>query len=311
MGVRARRFDAVPPAGPTQTTRITWGVDSTFTATAGGLANNELTFNQGLLDARADNDATITTANGPVSAWASGQGITGSVTQGSAALQPAHVAASNWVQLTAASQSDLATGDFLSLPDPVRDRYRTTTNALGIVYLLVQVGTLPTWQSTLVRIGANSSTYPNFFQRSYRLYTGTTGTIAISRGGNGSGDERTAPIGGVITPNQWVAIGWVLNDSRLAGTVNGAPDQLSRLFVKTLPGGNAPSMQAAATAAMSVVADATYIADLGRSRWNNFTSADHYFNGLRVHSLGFDAQPPITDAAIENNLDRLLARVAP
>ncbi len=304
IGVRARRQGGPAPSG--QSTAMAWQGETTLGASASGLANNDVAYNAGLLDFRADIDALVTAANGPVSQLASGQGLAGTLTQSTAANQPAHAAANDWVAFTAASSTD-ANGDFLANAS-IRDRYRATGNALGVFYMLFRVAAIPTWNSVILRVGAASGTYTNFLLRSYVLRMMTTGELWLGRGGNTTGENRVATMGGPFLADEWIAAAFVLNDSRASGVTNGASDQVSRLLAKTKPGGSHPALTSAATVAQNVAVDASTLCEVGRARYNAST-ADSYCNGLRLHSLGFDAEPPVTDAAIELVLNRLLARV--
>lgn len=305
IGVRARRI-AAPPTGPAQTTRIAWDGDSALTVAAGGLANNELAYNVGLIDWRGDNDALTTTAGGAVSAATSGQGIVGTaLANGTAANQGTHDAAGNFILLSGAAANDAA-GDFYAVP-LVRDRYIANGQALGIVYLLLtQAAPFTAWDTTLMRIGENSGTFTRDSARAYILRRlANSSALRIIREGAASASYLQADIGGAMTTDTPVAIAWVLNDSRAAGVVNGTPDNVSRLFVKPRGGGLLTAQTANTT---TVPNSASTLADIGRTRHNGFVVSGQA-NGLRIHAVGFDANPPITDTAIENNLDRLLTRV--
>jgi hypothetical protein len=304
IGLRARRPDGAAPSG--QATTVGWRGESGLRASASGLANNDLSYTAGMFDFRADSDGLVTTANGPVSQLASGQGFGSTFVQATAANQPAHAAANDWVAFTAASSTD-ANGDFLA-NTTIRDRYRTTANALGVFYMLFRVAAIPSWNTMLLRVGAASSTYTNFLLRAYALRMMTTGELWLGRGGNITGENRVATMGGPFLADEWIAAAFVLNDSRSAGVTNGTADQVTRLFAKTKPGGSHPALTTAATVAQNVPVDATTLCEVGRARFNAST-ADSYANGLRLHSLGFDAEPPVTDAAIDLVLNRLLARV--
>ncbi len=304
IGVRARRQGGGGPAG--QATAAAWVGESRMRAAGNGLANNDLSYTSGLFDFRADNDALVTTANGAVSALGSAQGLPAAFVQATAANQPAHSGASDWVSFTATSSTD-PNGDFLS-STAIRDRYRGASNALGVAYLLFRFAALPAWNSVIFRIGAASGTYTNFLLRSYALRMMTTGELWFGRGGNVTSENRVTTLSGPFLADEWIAAAFVLNDSRGAGVPNGASDLVTRLFAKTKPNGSHPIMTSAATVAQTVTADATAVCEVGRARFNAST-ADSHANGLRLHSLGFEAQPPITDGAIGGVLDRLLARV--
>lgn len=304
IGVRARRPDGASPSG--QSTTMAWRGETTLRATASGLANNDISYTAGLFDFRADSDGLVTAANGPVSQLASAQGFAASFAQASAANQPAHAAANDWVAFTAASSND-ANGDFLA-STAIRDRYRSTANALGVFYVLFRVAAVPTWNSVILRVGAASATYTSLLLRSYALRMMTTGELWIGRGGNITAENRVATMATPFLADEWIAAAFVLNDSRAAGITGGASDLVTRLFAKTKPGGSHPALTTAATVAQTVTADATTLCEVGRARYNAST-ADSYCNGLRLHSLGFDAEPPVTNGAIELVLNRLLARV--
>lgn len=285
---------------------MAWRGETSLRASASGLANNDLSYTAGMFDFRADSDGLVTAANGPVSQLASAQGFAGTFAQATAANQPAHASANDWVAFTAASSTD-ANGDFLANVS-IRDRYRASANALGVFYMLFRVAAVPTWNTVILRVGAASGTYTNFLLRAYALRMMTTGELWLGRGGNVTGENRVATMGGPFLADEWIAAAFVLNDSRAAGVTNGPSDQVSRLFAKTKPGGSHPSLTVAATVAQNVPVDASTLCEVGRARYNA-SAADSYANGLRLHSLGFDAEPPVTDAAIELVLNRLLARV--
>lgn len=269
-------------------------------------SGNEITYNAGLFDFRADNDGLVSATDGAVSALASGQGFAGSFTQASALNRPQHSPTDDWVSFAAASTSDAA-GDFLTNVN-IRDRYRDTSNALGVFYLLFRYSTLPTWNNMILRVGAQSEVFTNFLLRGYGLRMMSTGLLWLGRGGNNTNENRVATMNGAFTANEWIAAALVLNDSRNAGTTTGAADQVTRLFAKTKAGGSHPQLSAAVTAPQFVPADPTVLCEIGRSRFNG-ASVDSCCNGFRLHSLGFDAAPPISNQAIETTLDTLLARV--
>jgi hypothetical protein len=268
--------------------------------------DNEIAYGAGLFDFRADNDALVSTADGAVSALASAQGFPGTFTQVSVTNRPVHAAASDWVSFAAASSGDTA-GDFL-VNENIRDRYRGTSNALGVFYLLFRYNTLPTWNNMILRVGAQSDAFTNFLLRGYGLRMMSTGLLWLGRGGNNTNENRVATMSGAFTANEWIAAALVLNDSRAAGTTTGSSDLVTRLFAKTKPAGSHPVLTSAATVAQFVPADPTLLCEVGRSRFNG-ASVDSHCNNLRLHSLGFDAAPPISNEAIEAVLDTLLARV--
>jgi len=268
--------------------------------------NHELSYNAGLFDFRADNDGLVSTANGPVAALASGQGFAGSFMQPAAANQPQHSAVNDWLSFAAASTSDTA-GDFLTNVN-IRDRYRSTSNALGVFYLLFRYTAIPTWNNMILRVGAQSEAFTNFLLRGYGLRMMSTGLLWLGRGGNNTNENRVATMSGAFAANEWIAAALVLNDSRAAGTTRGPSEQVTRLFAKTKATGSHPLFSAAATAAQFVPADPTVLCEVGRSRFNS-ASIDSHCNNFRLHSLGFDAEPPISNQAIETVLDTLLARV--
>jgi hypothetical protein len=302
MGVRARRLSVAPPTGPSQTTRIAWDIDSALTASAGGLGNNELTYTSGLIDFRADNDLLVTTANGPVSALASGQGLPGTATQPTAANQPTHSSADDTIAFASAAANDEAAGDWLSLP-AIASRYQSGSNVAGIFYLLIRVPTLPMGRTaTLIRVGANSGVYTREYGRSHALILGSSGGLNIIREGDTSATYQQVNFGagGLMSANVWTAVAWTLN--RAGGSA-------SLLHAKAKSGNLAAMQTASTTAATTVAGDASTIANVNRNRWGANANANNIGNGWQLHSLGFDTSPPTTDAAIENNLDRLLARV--
>ncbi|WP_291295703.1 hypothetical protein [Elioraea sp.] len=309
MGVRARRFTVVPPQGPAQATSLAWTVDSTLTASAAGLGNNEISYRDGLYDFRADNDLLVTTANGAVSTLASGQGFTGTLTQATAANQPAHSSATRTMSFASVSETDLAAGDWLSLPQLASYVGTSGSNRLGVAYILFR-RTGASHATTLLRVGANNSTYARETARAYRIRIGGTSNVTLSREGDTSGTYlEAATANNLRTDGTWYALAAVLNDDR---DENGAPDQVSRLFIKAWPGTdvNYQTMFIAQTAATTSVTNQAQVAEVNRSRWNNNGSVAGIGTNLQVHSFGFDRLPPITNAGIENNLDKLLARVS-
>lgn len=277
----------------------------------GGLANNEVAYNAGVIDWRGDNPLLTTTAGGPVSVATSGQGFTGNAfSNGNPANQAVHSLADKAILFSAASANDPA-GDFYAVAQ-MRERYIASGSALGVVYLLMRsVGDRPAWDTTLMRVGRNNGSFSRQWAHGYGLqWLGpNSGTLRIYREGASSGTYLQADLSGFLADED-IAIAWVINDSRTAGSVGGASDNISRLFAKTKPGASRTNMGSTQTANTTVpVGDGTVIADLGRSRWTNYNNTAGGANNIRLHAFGFDANPPITDAAIENNLDKLLARV--
>jgi hypothetical protein len=269
-------------------------------------AHHNIAYTAGLFDFRADNDALVSTADGAVSAIVSGQGFAGSFTQTAAASMPLHSAANDWLSFSAASTSDTG-GDFLANAN-IRDRYRTGSNALGVFYLLFRYNSLPSWNNMILRVGAQNEAFTNFLLRGYGLRMMNTGLLWLGRGGNNTNENRVATLSGAFAANEWIAAAFVLNDSRNAGTTNGASDQVTRLFAKTKVNGSHPVLSVAATAAQFVPADPSVLCEVGRSRFSG-ASIDSHCNDFRLHSLGFEAQPPVSNQAIETVLDTLLARV--
>lgn len=307
IGVRAKRFSV--PTGPGQFTSLAFRGEGTLAASASGLGNNELALNAGLVDWRGDNPLLTTTAGSAVSVATSGQGLTGNaLSNGSAANQATHSLALGALTLRATSSSD-ASGDFYAVP-LVRDRYLANPAALGVVYMLVRsAGSLPGWDMTLMRVGANTTTFTRQWGNAYGLSWLPNGTLRMVREGATSSTYLQADLSG-FAADEDIALAWVLNDSRSAGTVAGASDSISRLFAKTKPTGTRPTMGSTQTAGTTAPNPGVAgLADLGRSRWNNFGSSAGAANNIRLHALAFDGNPPVTDAAIENNLDKLLARL--
>jgi hypothetical protein len=269
----------------------------------GGLANFELLYNNGLIDVRGDANPTITTVNGPLSNWTSGQGISGTVSQSTESFRPSHVDASDVVSITGSTASnDTTNGKWLSISN-LASRYTSTPNALGVSYMLVRFPTLPTWNTVLFQVGVNSSTYTNRDRLRYIVILTATQWF-VARGTNTSAQQAT--LGTRPAANEWVALAHVINDDR---TTPGTSDNISRLFLKTKPGGTYATMQQLNTSALSLTGTWTGAeATINRVRWNNSASTEGLGN-FDLHSYGFDAIPPTTNAGIEANLDRLLSRV--
>jgi hypothetical protein len=122
------------------------------------------------------------------------------------------------------------------------------------------------------------------------------------RAGNAGGDRRhvTTP---ALVANEWVAAAMVLNDDR---TTRGTSDQVSRLFVKTKPGGTFATMWSATTETFTWGGGTVLAARINRAFRVDSVSA---IGNWDLHSFGFDYAPPNSDAPIESNLDKLLARV--
>lgn len=288
---------------------LTLSIDTVAEPSAPSLpphAYHEISYTAGMFDFRADNDGLVSTVDGSVDILASGQGFAGSFTQASLANRPQHSAANDWVSFAATSTSDTA-GDFLSNVN-IRDRYRATSNALGVFYILFRYNALPTWNNMILRVGAQSEAYTNFLLRGYGLRMMNNGLLWLGRGGNSTNENRVATMSGAFAANEWIAAALVLNDSRASGITSGTADRVTRLFAKTKALGSHPVLTSAATAVQFVPADASVLCEIGRSRFNR-ASIDSHCNDFRLHSLGFDAAPPITNAAIEAVLDTLLARV--
>lgn len=264
-------------------------------------------YNLGLLDVRADEPGSITTVDAGVSLWTSGQSITGTLVNSTAANQPQHSSVNQAVSYSGASAGD-GNGDFHACV-AVRDRYRNNATPLGVFYMLLRRTATPTWEWTIARVGANTGTYNQEFARSYALRHLTNGSFRVLRQGNTSGTFLSSDISGWNGAG-WIALGWVLNDSRASGVPNGTAESISRLFVKTKGGGSFDVMANTATSGGTIITnDASMVCDIGRSRWNNFNGAAGQVAALEIHSAGFDANPPITNGGIELALDQLLARV--
>ena len=308
IGVRAKRFSV--PTGPGQFTSMGFRGEAAMSVIVGGSGNNDLAYNAGLIDWRGDVAALTTSAGAAVSSATSGQGFSGTAfSNGNAANQATHSLALGALTFSAASASD-ANGDFYAVP-LIRDRYVSQGTALGVVYFLLRsVGSVPAWDTTLMRVGNNTGTFTRQWAQGYGLaWLGNGGTLRIYREGTPSSTSLLADLGG-FAANEDIALAWVINDSRSSGGVGGPSDNISRLFAKTKPGGSRPAMGSTQTAGTTAPnPGSSCLADLGRSRWNNFSSNAGSANGIRLHALGFDANPPITDAGIENNLDKLLARL--
>ncbi len=277
---------------PTTTVQAAWGT-------------NDLDYTEGLLDYRGDNDLLVTNVGGAISLLTSGQSLPGTLVQPVSANQPSHSVSSDWAAFAATSFTD-TNGSFLDNTN-IRDRYRATSNALGVFYVLFRVAFIPAWRSVLLHVGAVQPSLTNFLLRSYALRMMTTGELWLGRGGENTNENRVATMPGAFARDEWIAAAFVLNDSRSTGTTNGASDRATRLFAKTRLSGTHPTMTKSETVAQHVAADPSMVCEIGRVRYAD--TSDSYFDGLRLHSIGFDARPPITDTGIEAVLDRLLARV--
>jgi hypothetical protein len=291
-----------PPPG-TQFTSASFIGEGLLGAVAGGLANNELIYTAGLLDFRADNDLLVTTANGAVSALTSGQGFAGTITQPTAANQPAHSGANDTLSFTSASATDEAAGDWLQMPS-IATRHQSGSNVVGIFYLLLRVPVLPMARTaTLIRVGANSGVYTREYGRSHALILGSTGGLNIIREGDTSGTYQQVNFGGggLMNANVWTAVAWTLN--RSGGST-------SFMHAKAKSGNLATMQIASTTAATSITADASTIANINRNRWGGNANSGGFGTGWEMHSIGYDAVPPTADNDIQANCDRLLARVA-
>lgn len=310
FGGSADALGAPPPPPPpppgTQFTSMAWRGEGLLAVTAGGLANNAISYLDGLYDFRADDDLLVTTANGAVATLTSAQSLTGTLTQGTGANQPAHSSSGDNVAFASASETDLSTGDWLVAP-AITTWMAGASNRLGVAYMLVR-RTAASHGTTLFRVGANNATYTRETGRAYRLRWGAGGNLQWGREGDTSGTLlelfTTNPL---LSDGTWYAIAAVLNDDRDS---NGTSDQISRLFVKSTTDPNYTTMFAASTAATTSVNSAgMQLCEINRSRWNNNASVSGIGTSLEMHSFGFDRAPPITNAAIENNLDKLRARV--
>jgi hypothetical protein len=303
-----------PPPGDAVLTSIAWNLRLTPEILGGGAGGGAINYQAGLYDFRADFDSLVTTANGAVSALTSAQSLPGAFSQGTAANQPSHNAAGDFVRFAAASSTDAAAGDFLLLSTQMADRYRAQGASLGVVYMLFRLTSAATWLTTLFRVGVNNTNFTGRDRRAYHvgLFTGTNRIIGI-RGSATS--NQNAQINNHPAVNEWTALAFVLNDSRVSGVRNGASDQVSRVFVKTKPAGTFATMQTASSAVLDTTAAWTSSSppdgtesNLLRARYNNSATVEGFGN-VDIHSFGFDAEPPITNADIEAVLDTLLARV--
>ena len=259
--------------------------------------NDVLAMNSPLYDLRADRSATITTAGAAISAWTSGEAAAGQATQATAANQPTHSSPGSYVSFTSTGVNDAA-GDFLNLPALV-SRYNAagTGSRRGVAYMLLRFAALPTWDTFAFRVGRNSATYAFPSRNAFYLRFNASGIVAVRGDGTSSSDTGTKVLPAV---NEWLAVAFVLNDSRAT--------DISRLYLKTKPGGTYATMNASVTIAAKAVGYANdAVAQINRATYAGSTSdASGVFH---LHSCAFDGTPHETDAEIELNLDRLLLRV--
>jgi hypothetical protein len=294
-----------PPPPGAQLTSMSWSAGSALSLLANAAAGSELVLTTGRHDHRADRPATITTADADVSSWTSGQSLAGTVTQGTAANRPTHSQATGIVTFAGAtSGTDTTTGKWLGFPTgagTLPTRYAdSSNNALGIAYLLVRFPVVPTWRTRLFGVGTLNNTFANE-RRGHGLDVNGGGQIRFWRADASA--VSAATISGAITANEPIAIGFVLNDDR---TTPGTPDLITRCLVKTKPSGPYATMAQAATTARTIANNSNPSAFIGRD-W--YTGAAGGIGNFELFAFAFDYAPPTTDALIEANLDRLLARV--
>lgn len=286
-----------------ETTTVSGVADSTANANAGGLGNNELTLNQGLYNLRADDTARITAANGAVSLWSSGQSLPGRAVQNTPANQPAHAAADTLVTFNSTGQTD-ADADWLNLPELAARYSNNTGSKLGVAYLLVRFRGLPGGSDTFpfFRIGANNPSFNQIGRRTVYA-TANASRITIVRG-----DATSQAVGSNLPLPQigeWIAVAVVVNDDR---SVAGTSDNVSRLFIKSRTGGTYATMATTGTGAPKVISwDPSSTATINRSVFGGSVSEGS--GPIDLRAFAFDLAPPVTNAAIEANLDKLLARV--
>jgi hypothetical protein len=306
-------FDAgsviTPPPGDAQLTSFNWNLRVAPAILAGGAGGGNINYSAGRHDHRADADSQITTANSTVSSWASGQGFSGVLSQSASGNRPSHVAASDIVQFSGSTAAnDTTNGKWFELSSGIVSRYASTPNALGVAYFLLRFPTLPTWTTSILRIGTNSNFYTNRDRLAYTLLV-TASVMSLNRGSNTT--NVAAQIASRPAANEWVALAAVLNDDR---TTPGTSDQISRLFAKTKPGGTYATMQTASSTALSVSgaswnnAGGNAEGRINQVRFNASATTEGIGN-LDLHSFGFDDAPPTSNAGIEAVLDTLLGRV--
>lgn len=271
--------------------------------TPGGTPGAELELNTPFVALRADQAAEITTAGGAVSKWSGVLGTNVSAVQNAAGNQPAHNQAGGFLTFSSTGLSD-PDGDWLDIP-ALGTRYQsgqsdTGATRLGVIYQLFRLPSVPNYNAVLHRVGANNTAFQYASYRAHIL--GIYGGILSVLRGDGAGSIRAEA--GACPANQWIAAAHVLNDDR---TSPGTSDNVSRLLVKTKAGGPWSSMVVASTAAKQIIYHPSTRATINRALYNS-TASDGSAT-MDLAAFYFDSQPPRDNAAIEANLDKLLARV--
>lgn len=279
---------------------------ATAIASQGGAPAQALAMTSPLYDLRADVDASVTNAGGQVSFWTSQPPAEGSLVQTVGANKPIHDTVADVVKLTGATlYDDSANGKWFVLPagtGQLAQVYAADLDKLGVAYFLFRYPTKPTWDAeimSIVSMAGASSTY----RYTLEFEVSWEAKFAIRRGD--SSTSVTAAFTTAAPSNTWLAAAWVLNDDRTTPTVS---DTVSRLFVKSPANTAFEVMTSVATTALACGGGGSPSAFLNRDGYT--TNGVRGVGNYELHSFAFDETPPTTDAAIEDNLDRLLARVA-
>lgn len=278
--------------------------ESLATAAAGGLGNNELTLGSGRFSLRADVDTTLTNAGGAVQTWTSGLSLTGALAQSAAGNRPSHNAASDYVEFSGAvSGSDNTNGKWLVIPTgsgQIGEQYTANLDRIGMAYMLVRFPALSGWGVRLCSFARMQNTF-NDFRNAQKLEVTSGGYLRGTRAS--ASDAANATTAVPIPTNEWLAIGWVLNDDR---TTPGTSDKVTRVLVKSRSGTTFATMAAVSSSSLTCGGGSTPSAFIGRDA---YTGSVGGIGNWHLHSFAFDSAPPSSNGDIEANLDKLLARV--
>jgi hypothetical protein len=297
--------EAFTPPGTTAS--INWQASSRFTpfgSTTGGMV-----LNSPFHIHDAAQNSSITTVNTNVSSWQSISPATQSLLQSSSANQPLHSDLNDIVQFNGStSVNDTTNGKWLSTATSAGSLARLLGDGQGqlqrgVVYMLFRFPILPTWSTYLFAGGTQHNNFADE-RNGVGLRITPSGTFRAWRAGSTGSMLSAVTSIGVITPNIWHAVAFVFNDDRIT---QGVSDNIPRLRIKSLPGGNFTTTEVL-NGSNSVVwstSSNTPAARINRALFNDAGGIGNW--DLREFIV--DLTPPTSDSILDSNLTFLLSRV--